>query len=654
MSLTATASVAEGGNITYTAALTSAAQSAVTVTLSNGATITIAAGASAGSVSVPAPSDDVYVDAGSVSATISSASGGNFESLAVNPAAATTAITDTVDATTVSLTATPSVAEGGNIVYTASLTGTAQSAVTVTLSNGATITIVAGASSGTVSVPAPGDDVYVDAANVSATISSATGGNFENLAINPAAAVTSVTDTVNTTTVSLTATPSVAEGGNITYTASLTSAANTAVTVTLDNGATITIAAGASSGSVSVAAPSDDVYIDAGIVSATISSAAGGNFENLVVNRAAAVTSVTDTVNATTVSLTGSGAIVEGASGSYTVSLTSPAQTAVTVNLAYSGTASNGTDYTGVASVTIPAGASSATFNIASIDDALADSGEAFTVSLASATGGNFESLVLSGSANSVTTTISDEAAPDTVLVSLTGPSAVTEGLTTTNYTLTLSQPAVSAVTINLTYAGTATDGSDYTRVVSVVIPAGASSTTFNLATLDDVVADSGETIVVGVGVDHRRRLRSDRRQPGEQQRHDDDLRRSVGRRDHGQPERIGDASPKAAAITYTATLTNPAATPVTVNLSNGATITIAAGATSGTVNVAAPGDDVYVDAGNVSATISDASGGNFENLAVNPRGRDHQRHRHGQHHRSALAPRRAWPKAAASSTPPR
>ena len=67
----------------------------------------------------------MYVDAGSVSATISSATGGNFENLVINPAPATTAVTDTIDTTTVSLTATPSVAEGGTIVYTASLTSAA-------------------------------------------------------------------------------------------------------------------------------------------------------------------------------------------------------------------------------------------------------------------------------------------------------------------------------------------------------------------------------------------------------------------------------------------------------------------------------------------------------------------------------------------------
>ena len=135
--------------------------------------------------------------------TIASATGGNFESLAINPAPATTAVTDTVGMTTLTLSATNTVAEGGSIVYTASLTSPAATDVTVTLSNNATITILAGTSSASVSVPAPGDDVLVDASTVSATIATATGGSFEQLVIDTTPAATAVTDTVDTTTVSL-------------------------------------------------------------------------------------------------------------------------------------------------------------------------------------------------------------------------------------------------------------------------------------------------------------------------------------------------------------------------------------------------------------------------------------------------------------------
>jgi surface adhesion protein len=330
VSLSASASVAEGGTIVYTASLTSAAQTPVTVNLSNGAVIVVAAGAASGSVNVPAPSDDLYVDAGSVSATISTASGGNFENLVVNGAAATTTVSDSLDTTTVSLGASASVAEGGSIVYTASLTSVAQTTVTVTLDNGAVITIAAGASSGSIGVAAPNDDVIADAGSITRNIASASGGDFESLAVDPAAATTAVADTIDSTTVSLTASASVAEGGSITYTASLTSAAQSAVTVTLDNGAIITIPAGNSSGTVSVPAPGDDVYVDAGSVTHHIVSATGGGFENLAVNSAPVTTGISDTLDTTTVSLTGAASVIEGASASYTDSLTSPAPRAET------------------------------------------------------------------------------------------------------------------------------------------------------------------------------------------------------------------------------------------------------------------------------------------------------------------------------------
>ena len=322
VSLSATPSVAEGGSIVYTATLTQAAIAPVGVTLDNGATITIATGATTGAVTVPAPSDDVYVDAGSVAARINGATGGGFENLTFDNAPAATSVSDTIDTTTVSLTATPTVAEGGNIVYTASLTSLAQSAVTVTLANGASIVIAAGQSSGTTTVAAPSDDAIIDAGSVSTSITSAAGGNFENLAVNPTPATTQVDDTIDTTTVSLSATASVAEGGVIVYTASLTHPADTAMTVTLSNGATINIAAGSNSGSANVPAPSDDVYVDAGTVSVTIDTASGGNFESLAINPTPAVTSVTDTLNSTTVSLSATPAIAEGGVIVYTASLT--------------------------------------------------------------------------------------------------------------------------------------------------------------------------------------------------------------------------------------------------------------------------------------------------------------------------------------------
>src|SRR3546814_13837099 len=97
----------------------------MTVTLSNGAVINIAAGASSGTAVVAAPTDDAYIDADSVSATISSSTGGNFENLITNGAAASPSISDTIDSHPVTLTSATSgsnVSEGCSIIHPASAT----------------------------------------------------------------------------------------------------------------------------------------------------------------------------------------------------------------------------------------------------------------------------------------------------------------------------------------------------------------------------------------------------------------------------------------------------------------------------------------------------------------------------------------------------
>ncbi|MBV4467397.1 LapA family giant adhesin, partial [Pseudomonas sp. SWRI79] len=436
LSLTATGTVDEGGQITYTATLTNTAGSPVTVTLSNGAIITIEAGKTTGSVTVDAPKDDVYKDAGTVQATISTATGGNFENLVPSTAPAVTSITDTIDTSTVTLNATASAAEGGTVTYTATVgapvTG---SPVTVSLANGQTITIEVGKTTGTVTTAAP-NDTLAGHAPLTNSITSVSGGNYENLVADKTPVSTTVTDTVDTTNLSLSATNSVAEGSQITYTATLTNAAGTPVTVTLSNGAVITIDAGKTTGTVTVDAPKDDVYKDAGTVEATITGATGGNFENLVTSNTAAVTTVTDTIDKTEVSISGSTSVTEGQTASYTVSLTHPAQTEVTLKIVYSGTAADGSDFTGVYTVKIPAGASSASFNVATLDDKLTEGTENFVVKIDSATGGNFENLAVSASNGSVSTSIIDNDAAPVLDLDANNSS----GATGANYNVTFTE----------------------------------------------------------------------------------------------------------------------------------------------------------------------------------------------------------------------
>ncbi|WP_167278017.1 immunoglobulin-like domain-containing protein, partial [Pantoea sp. Tr-811] len=130
--------------------------------------------------------------------------------------------------------------EGGQIIYTATLTNPAGTEMKVTLSNGETITIAKGQTEGSITVAAPANTVYVDAGNVSVTVTGTTGGDFEKLEVSSTPAVTAVTDTIDTSTVTLTATPSVTEGGVVTYTASVTApVTGSALVISLANGQSI-------------------------------------------------------------------------------------------------------------------------------------------------------------------------------------------------------------------------------------------------------------------------------------------------------------------------------------------------------------------------------------------------------------------------------
>ncbi|WP_363319519.1 immunoglobulin-like domain-containing protein, partial [Pseudomonas sp. Bi130] len=684
LSLTATGAVDEGGQITYTATLTNAAGTPVTVTLSNGAVITIEAGKTTGSVTVDAPKDDVYKDAGTVEATIKDATGGNFENLVPSTAPAVTTVTDTIDTSTVSLSATANVAEGGTVVYTASVTAPVTgSPVVVTLSNGQTITIPVGASSGSVNFVAP-NDALAGGNSLSVKIDDAKGGNYEKLEVDGKSADTSVTDTPDTTTLSLSASNSVAEGGSIVYTATLTNAAGTPVTVTLSNGAVITIDAGKTTGTVTVPAPSDDVYKDAGTIQATISTATGGNFENLVPSTAPAVTTVTDTIDTSTVSLSATANVAEGGTVVYTASVSAPVTGSPVVV-----TLSNGQ------TITIPVGASSGSVNFVAPNDALAGGGS-LSVKIDDAKGGNYEKLEVDG--KSADTSVTDTS--DTTNLSLSATDSVAEGgsivytATLTNaagtpVTVTLSNgavitieagkttgsvtvdapkddvykdagtveatikdatggnfenlvtsntPAVTTIndtidtsTVSLTATANVAEGGTvvYTASVTapvtgspvvvtlsngqtITIPVGASSGSVNFVAPNDALAGGGS---LSVKID-------DAKGGNYEKLEVDGKSADTSVTDTPDTTTLSLSASNSVAeggsIVYTATLTNAAGTPVTVTLSNGAVITIDAGKTTGTVTVPAPSDDVYKDAGTVQATISTATGGNFENLVPN------------------------------------
>ncbi|WP_312832083.1 retention module-containing protein, partial [Pseudomonas lactis] len=590
LSVSATPTITEaGGVLTYTATVTRPSTSDLTVTLSNGAVITIPSGQLTGTVNVPlAPNDTPYNDPSQISVGVTGTSGGGNLVLTIDPNPAVTQITDTIDTTTVTLTAGSTVTEGGQITYTATLTNPAQTPVNITLSNGSVITIKAGESTGTVVVDTPANDVYNNGSTVSTTITGATGGNFENLVPNTTPAVTTITDSIDTTTVTLTAGSTVTEGGQITYTATLTNPAQTPVNVTLSNGSVITIKAGESTGSVVVDTPANDVYNNGSTVSTTITGATGGNFENLVPNTTPAVTTITDSIDTTTVTLTAGSTVTEGGQITYTATLTNPAQTPVNVTL------SNGSV------ITIKAGESTGSVVVDTPANDVYVNGSTVSTTIASATGGNFESLV--PSTTPAITTITDSI--DTTTVTLTAPTEANEGGQVT-YTATLSNKAGTDVTLKLD------NGS------SITIKAGETVGTVTVpAPTDDVFIDKSTQTV----------------QITETSGGNFEKLEVAG---NGATTTINDTLDKVDVvltatttvgeggnIVYTASLVDKNGAPVTnitnpltVTLDNGQTITIGVNQSSGTVTTVAP-DDIYKGDQTVTAAIKGVTGGeHFENL---------------------------------------
>ena len=187
--------------------------------------------------------------------------------------------------------------------------------------------------------------------------------------------------------------------------------------------------------------------------------------------------------------------VAEGGSVEVTVTLSAALASDVTVPISHpgTGTATDGTDYSGVpADVTFVAGDVQEKFTLSAIDDGAADSSETVIIGF-----GTLPSGVTAGTPNTATITITDSGAT----VSITPATAtVAEGATQV-VTVTLSASFTTPKTIPLTITGTATNGTDYIRLAdSVTVDANATTATFTLSATADLVADSGETVIIALG----------------------------------------------------------------------------------------------------------------------------------------------------------
>ncbi|EKG9666039.1 calcium-binding protein, partial [Vibrio parahaemolyticus] len=503
--------------------------------------------------------DDVYAEGDevfrvSVSGIVDSDSNPVFEALNLDNAFVDTTISDETDpgpedTVTVTMTGPANVVEGDTTTdYTVTLSDPAPVGSIVTLAysyttaSGDDITETTQAIIGADGVTATFtidtvDDVYAEGdevfrVRVSGIVDSDSNPIFEALNLDNAFVDTTISDETDpgpedTVTVTMTGPANVVEGDTTTeYTVTLSDSAPVGSIVTLAysyttaSGDDITETTQAIIGADGVTATFtidtvDDVYAEGDevfrvSVSGIVDSDSNPIFEALDVSNAFVDTTISDETDpgpedTVTVTMTGPANVVEGdTTTEYTVTLSDPAPVGSIVTLAYSYTTASGDDITETTQAVIGADGVTATFTIDTVDDVYAEGDEVFRVSVSGIVDSDsnpiFEALNLDNAF--VDTTISDETDPgpeDTVTVTMTGPANVVEGDTTTDYTVTLSDPAPVGSIVTLAYSYTTASGDDITETTQAIIGADGVTATFTIDTVDDVYAEGDEVFRVSV-----------------------------------------------------------------------------------------------------------------------------------------------------------
>ena len=493
--------------------------------------LTIAAGNSSGTITVTVTSDTVDEDDETFTVTLGTPT---------NAALGTTirtavTITDDDAAPTLSISS-PSVTEGDSgsttltfkatlsaasgktvkVNYADASTGTATSGTDYEAITAGTLTFSAGDTSKDVDVTVTGDSLNETDETVIVTLSSAT-----NASISSASGTGTITDDDDAPTVSMSAaTASVGESdGTKDLTVSLSAASGKQVTVpyTVSSESGDTATAGTdytsvSSGSLSIAAGNTSGTITVTVTSDTVDEAD----ETFTVTLGAPTNATLGTTTRTAVTITdddaapslsvSSPSVTEGDSGSVTITFkaTLSAASGKTVKVNYAdagtGTATSGTDYTAFTSgtLTFSAGDTSKDIDVTVTGDSLDEPDETVIVTLSSATNASISAATGTG-------TITDDDSPPTVSMSA-ATASVGESAGTKNLTVSLSAASGKAVTVPYTVSSesgdTATAGTDYAAVSSgsLSIAAGNTSGTITVTVTSDTVDEDDETFTVTLG----------------------------------------------------------------------------------------------------------------------------------------------------------
>ena len=512
--------VTEGSSVTVTARLSAALSSDVAIPLTLTAdsaeagdygappSITITAGSTTGAGTI-ATNDDADQDDETFVVAL-----GNLPSSVERGAPSAVVVTiadDDGPSPRVSLSAAPNpVTEGSSVTVTARLSTALSSDVAIPLTLTAdsaeagdygalpSITITAGSTTGAGTI-ATNDDADQDDETFVVAL-----GNLPSSVERgtPSAVVVTIADDDGPSPrVSLSAAPNpVTEGSSVTVTARLSTALSSDVAIPLtltadtaetdDYGAppSITITAGSTTGTGTIATNHDADQDDETFVVAL------GNLPSSVERGTPSVVVVTitddDDGTPTTPRVSLSAApnpVTEGSSVTVTARLSAALSRNVTIPLTLTAGAAEAGDYGALSSITITAGSTTGAGTIATNDDADQDD-ETFLVQL----GNLLPSSVAPGNPSAVVVTITDGdgvgGAGTTVSLSA-APNPVTEGSSVT-VTARLSAALSRNVTIPLTLAAGAAEAGDYGALSSITITAGSTTGAGTIATNDDADQD--------------------------------------------------------------------------------------------------------------------------------------------------------------------
>ena len=541
--------VTEGGSAAYTVAVTGGTSTApvvVSYTVSGTATaaddytepsgrLTVASGGTTAVIMIATTADMVLDPNETLRVTLSGASTTKGEVSVGAPSEASVVLAEPVGSSvTVSLDpADQSVAEGSPASFEAVLSETVASAVVVSwqTANGTagsddytaqaatSLTIAAGAtSSGAFTVATAADTLSEGDETFRVRIAADDDTPLpSDVSISPTAntATATITDDAAdamTATVAGSA-ATVAEGSNAVFTVTLSGGTSTsAVVVSYETGGTatsgtdytapsgsLTIAAGASTGTITVAtaAESPALLEPNETLSVTLTRVSGGGGSPSLGAAKSAETTITDSGTVTVGFSAASASVAEGRAATLIISLSGAVSDNVTVKWKTADATARSADYTArtATSLTIAAGATAKTVTVQTTQDRLAEGGETFTASLETDSANPLPAGVSLGTSSATVTIADDEA----LLVDVSADAeSVAEGGSAA-YTVTVTGGTSTApVVVSYETGGTATAADDYTAPSgSLTVASGQATAAITIATAADTVLDPDETLRV-------------------------------------------------------------------------------------------------------------------------------------------------------------